>query len=199
MVALEVIKATSSRSPVLMNEYRGLHELCAEMDVELRVEHVSSALNEWADRLSREIDSTAWTLPDATWETLEQEYGPHTVDLFASDVTARYPRFYSRRPTPNAIGVNALQHDWVRENGWANPSFHLVGPIVAKIVASGATVTLVAPAWRDQPWWRRATEAATEWRLLPPSAGVVTHGSESTRTPHPSWRTAVFRFGGTRL
>lgn len=196
MVALGVINATSSRSPVLMNEYRALHELCTEMDVELRVEHVSSALNEWADRLSRENDSTDWTLLDATWGALEAEYGPHTVDLFATDINARYRRFYTRRAAPGALGTNALTYDWAGENGWANPPFHLVGPVVSKIISDKATVTLIAPAWRAQPWWRRATEAATEWRLLPPAAGVFTHGSRSTPAPTPFWRTAVFRFSG---
>lgn len=199
MVALGVIKATSSRSPVLMNEYRELHDLCATMDVELRVEHVSSALNEWADRLSRENDSTDWSLRHQTWTELEQEYGPHSVDLFATDVHKRCPRFYARHACPGALGVNALRHEWAGENAWANPPFHMMGAVVAKIIASGAAVTLVAPAWHAQPWWARATEAATEWRLLPPAAGVFTHGSRSTPAPRPFWRTAVFRFGGTRL
>lgn len=196
MVALGVIKATSSRSPVLMNEYRALHELCASMDVELRVKHVSSALNEWADRLSRENDTTDWTLLDTTWSELENEYGPHTVDLFATDLNARYPRFYAQRSAPGATATNGLAQDWTEENGWANPPFHLVGPVVSKIISSNAAVTLIAPVWRAQPWWRRATEAASEWRVLPPEAGVFTHGSRSTPTQTPFWRTAVFRFNG---
>lgn len=199
MVALGVIKATSSRSPVLMNEYRQLHDLCAAMDVELRVEHVSSALNEWADRLSRENDTTDWTLCDATWLALEKEYGPHTIDLFATDLNARYRRFFAKRQAPGATGVNALRQEWTGENAWANPPFHLMGPVVAKIISSGAAVTLIAPVWRAQAWWARAVEAATEWRLLPPQAGVFTHGSRPTPAPQPFWLTAVFRFAGTRL
>lgn len=60
-VARFVIRAGSSRSLVMMSEMRALHELCAEMKVELRVEHVSSVFKAWADRLSREHDSTDWT------------------------------------------------------------------------------------------------------------------------------------------
>eukprot|EP00168_Porphyra_purpurea_P016314 TRINITY_DN5237_c0_g1_i1.p2 TRINITY_DN5237_c0_g1~~TRINITY_DN5237_c0_g1_i1.p2 ORF type:complete len:254 (+),score=68.40 TRINITY_DN5237_c0_g1_i1:784-1545(+) len=56
MVALGVMRASSSRSPVLMDEMQVLHDVCLELDVELRIEHFSSALNEWADRLSREHD-----------------------------------------------------------------------------------------------------------------------------------------------
>lgn len=194
MVALGVLNAQSSRSLVLMDEYRTLHALCQAMGVELRAEHLSSALNEWADRLSREHDSTDWTLRAATFARLDAEFGPYTVDLFASDLNARCPRFYTRWAAPRALGVNALAHTWVGENAWANPPFHLVGPVVFKIIAEGAAVTLIAPEWRAQPWWSRAVEAATEWRVLPAADGVHTHGTRSSPAPTPQWRTAVFRF-----
>lgn len=77
IVALGVMRAGSSRSPVLMNKMRDLHELCEEMQIDLRVEHVSSALNEWADRLSRENDTTSWTLHRAAFDRLDAAYGPH--------------------------------------------------------------------------------------------------------------------------
>eukprot|EP00170_Pyropia_yezoensis_P002848 contig_11989_g2854 len=197
IVALGVINAQSSRSLVLMDEYRKLHTLCQEMDVELRAEHVSSALNERADRLSRENDSTDWTLNDAAFTSLDRAYGPHTVDLFATELNARCPWFYSRRAAPRALGVNALMHDRTGENAWANPPFHLLGPVVHRIILTRATVTLITPVWRAQAWWSIATRSATEWSLLPESAGVFTHGSELRPASTPFWRTAVFRFAPT--
>jgi len=198
MVALGVIRAGSSRSPVLMDEMRDLYELCSSMSVELRVEHVSSVLNEWADRLSRENDSTDWTLRPATFQRLDRLYGPHTVDLFASSANTRCDRFFSRWLCPGALGADALHQSWDDENCWANPPFHLVGAVVSRILATGAHVTLVVPEWRAQPWWRRAVEGCIEWHQLPLADGVYTHGSRSTPAPRPFWRTAVFRFGATR-
>jgi len=197
MVALGVLNAQSSRSLVLMEEMRALHALCREMDVDLRAEHLSSALNEWADRLSREQDSTDWTLRCTTFSSFNAVYGPHSVDLFATDLNKQCDRFYSRWATPGALGINALAHDWTGENAWANPPFHLLGPVVHKIVASNATVTLIAPEWRAQPFWSRAVEAADEWYLLPLEDGVCTHGTQSTPARRPHWRTAVFRFTRT--
>lgn len=197
MVALGVIRAGSSRSPVLMAEMRDLFELCAAMQVDLRVEHVSSVMNEGADRLSRENESTDWTLSPAAFLRLHKQYRPHSVDLFASDLTARCGRFYSRWYCPGAFGTNALAHSWDGENGWANPPFHLMGAVVNYIVTTGAAVTLVAPEWRAQPWWRRAMEACEEWNRLPPADGVYTRGLRSTPAPPPSWRTVVFRFAAT--
>ena len=199
MVALGVLESGSSRSPVLMAQYRELYELCAAMRVELRVEHISSVLNDWADRLSRENDSTEWTLGRAAFRRLEHRYGPHTIDLFATELTTQCARFYARRHCPGAFGVNALRHPWAAENGWANPPFHLVGAVVYRIVATRATVTLIAPVWRAQPWWRTAVEACWEWQLLPMEEGVYACGSRSDAEPRAFWRTAVFRFVPTPL
>ena len=197
MVALGVLAAGSSRSPVLMDQYRDLYELCETMRVELRVEHISSVLNDWADRLSRENDSTEWTLGVAVFRRLEARYGPHTVDLFATELTTRCPRFFSRRHCPGAAGVNALRQPWAQENAWANPPFHLVGAVVYRIVATRATVTLIAPVWRAQPWWRTAVDSCREWQVLSPAEGVYAPGSRYDAAPPAFWRTAVFRFAPT--
>lgn len=198
MVALGVMRAGSSRSPVLMDEMRDLYKTCTAMGVELRIEHVSSALNEWADRLSREHDSTDWTLQPETFEALDDKYGPHSVDLFASAETARCPRFYSRWMCPGALATNAFLQDWVGENAWANPPFHLAGAVVSHALRTGATMTLIAPVWRAQPWWRRAVDGCAEWLILPPTDGVFTHPSSSMPARTPFWQTAVFRFEPTR-
>lgn len=95
-VALHVMRAGSSRSPVLMGDMRILYNLCTEMDVQLRIEHVSSVLNEWADRLSREHNTTDWTLQLAKFSVPDDKYGPHSIDLFASTESAQCPKFYSR-------------------------------------------------------------------------------------------------------
>lgn len=177
---------------------RCLYELCAEMGVDLRVEHVSSILNDWADRLSREHDSTDLTLRAAAFRRLDNLYGPHSIDLFATSENTRCLRFYTRWLCPGALGVNVLAHDWAAENAWANPPFHLLGPVVNKIARSSATLTLIAPEWRAFPWWHKAQDHCLEWWRLPPRDGVYTHGSRSTCAPRPFWRTVVFRFGPTR-
>eukprot|EP00168_Porphyra_purpurea_P018165 TRINITY_DN662_c0_g1_i10.p1 TRINITY_DN662_c0_g1~~TRINITY_DN662_c0_g1_i10.p1 ORF type:complete len:892 (+),score=165.22 TRINITY_DN662_c0_g1_i10:970-3645(+) len=194
MVALGVMRAGSSRSPILMQQMRDLHELVEEVQVDLRVEHVSSVLNDWADRLSREHDSTDWTLDAVTFTSLDTAYGPHSIDLFACDTTARCPRFFSRWMCPGTLATNAMTQDWTGENAWANPPFHLMGAVISKVIRTGATVTLIAPVWRAQLWWQRAVDGCAEWHLLPVTAGVPPHVSPSQQARKPFWRTAVFLF-----
>ena len=127
MVALGVLQAQSSPSLALMDEYRLLHAVLAELRVELRHEYVQSALNVWADRLSREVDTTDWSLAPVAFHRLDDQCGPHTVDLFATELNTRCIRFCSRDLTPGALGSNALLFSWETENAWANPPVQPLG------------------------------------------------------------------------
>lgn len=194
MVALGVLRGQSFHYLVLMDEYRSLHALCRNMGVEVRAEHLSSAFNAWGDRLSRERDTTDWTLRDASFSKLAAEYGQLTVERFDSYLNARCPGFYTRWAAPGGLGVDALAHCWQCENSSASPQFHVVGLVVHDILAECAAATLVAPEWRAQPWWSRAVEAASEWWVLPLADGVYTYATRSTPTPRLQWRTVVFHF-----
>jgi len=200
MVALGVLQAQSSPSTALMAEYRLLHAVLTELKVELRHEYIASALNVWADRLSREVDSTDWSLAPAAFRRLDDQYGPHTIDLFATEINTRCVRFYSKDLTPGALGANALLFSWVGENAWANPPFNLMGAVLDKVIREQVTATVVAPVWRAQPWWARAVEACSAWQLLPPAEGVYRASPQPTARPaaSPFWRTAVFRFRGAQ-
>jgi len=198
MVALGVLQAQSSPSVALMAEYRLLHAVLAELHVELRHEYIASALNVWADRLSRAVDSTDWSLAPAAFRRLDAQYGPHSVDLFATELNTRCVRFYSKDLTPGALGANALLFTWAGENAWANPPFTLMGAVLDKVIRERVTATVVAPVWRAQPWWARAVETCSSWELLPPAEGVYRDPPSPTARPaaSPFWRTAVFRFRG---
>ena len=198
MVALGVLQAQSSPSIAMMADYRLLHAVLAELKVELRHEYVQSALNVWADRLSREVDSTDWSLAPAAFRRLDGQYGPHSVDLFATECNTRCIPFYSKDLTPGALGADAMLFPWVGENAWANPPFHLMGPVLDKVLRERVTATIVAPVWKAQPWWARAVEACSTWQLLPPAEGVYRAAPSPAGRPtgSPFWRTAVFRFLG---
>lgn len=198
LVTMHVINTGSSRSDALMRELRRLHRVCLALGVTIRAEYIPSALNLWADRLSRTADSTDWSLRRSTFLEYERMYGPHTVDLFATAEDKQCGRFFSRFPSPGGGGVDAMRQNWRLENGWANPPFNLVGPVVTKIVEQGAAVTLVAPHWPSQPWWPLAVAACMALHLLPAADGVFTHGTREGPARRPWWRVVVFRFAGRR-
>lgn len=199
MVALGVTLAGSSRSPVQMDEMRALYEECAEMGVELRVEHVSSEVNAWAERLSREHDSTNETLLAGTFVYPDAGYGPHSFDRFASMQSARCPRFYPRWKCPGSLATNDFVHPWAGENCWSNPPFNQVRAAVRHALRSSESLTLIAHVWRAQLWWRRAVHVCSDWSILPPADGAFCHASLSGPTLWPFRETTVFRLKLTRV
>lgn len=196
LVSVHVINNSTSRSAAMLRELRFLKKWCERHGVHLRASHIPSAVNFAADRLSRVADSTEWSLSDRAFHRLEDQYGPHTVDLFATSVNHKCGHYYSATADPGTAGVDALTHDWVGDNCWANPPFQLMGVVVDKILRSRAQVTLVAPVWRTQPWWSLAVAGCSSWEDLLPHEGVFTHDSHSTPAATPKWRVAVFRFDG---
>lgn len=110
MVSVHVINNGTSKSEAMMAELRLLQRFCARHGVQVRASHLPSAVNHEADRLSRSRDSTDWSLSDAAFERLEAKYGPHTLDLFATNATRKCGRYFSATADPGTAGVNAFAH-----------------------------------------------------------------------------------------
>lgn len=194
MVTVGAVNAMASKSPAIMAELRRLHALCHSWGIAIKAEYLPSAVNAYADRLSRENDSADWSLPVAVFSEMEARFGPHTVDWFATHLNTRCGRFFSKTWTPGCAGVDALRHDWHAENGWATPPLHLIPMVVDKVVRSDCALTLVAPRWEAQPWYWRAVEACTEMIFLPPEQGRFRLASKTPLAPRPDWDVVVFRF-----
>lgn len=88
-VVMHVVNNGSSRSKAVMRELRRLKAVCASLGVQLRAEYLPSALNLYADKLSRATDNTDWSLRAATFRRLDRLYGPHTIDLCATAENAK--------------------------------------------------------------------------------------------------------------
>lgn len=197
-VTVGALNALSSRSPSLMSELRDLHNMCRAWGISIRAEHLRSAVNAYADRLSRRTDSTDWSLPAETFREIDALFGPHTVDRFASHLNTRCGRYYSADWSPGCEGVNALEHQWGGDNNWVNPPFNLLPIVVDKITREGCQATLVAPRWKAQPWYWLAAEACTDRVELSKRQAQLTHGSRSSPAHLPEWGVDVFRFGPRR-
>ena len=69
-------------------------------------------------------------------------------DLFANRYNRQLNQFYSMRPDPKALGVNALVQKWDTPTVlYANPMWSLIPDFLRKVDASRATVLAVLPVW----------------------------------------------------
>lgn len=187
-VTQSVLGRFASRSPVLMREYRSLWALLDSLHVHLHVVRVASAHN-LADAPSRLIDRSDYQLDPLVFHWLDKLWGPHTIDLFASDTNAQLPAFYSLHRCPGSLGVDAFLQSWRGHNAWAHPPFTapILLQLVQKVREERSDVTVLVPAWPAQPWFHELMLLATDSVCLPNATFATCSNSSSVCLPHPSW------------
>jgi len=124
---------------------RELFWLCVERDISLKIEWVPREENALADELSKLLIPDDWGLSRAAFGQLEERWGSHTVDLFASGANNQCSRFYSLHGCRGSAGCDAFAFDWSGEIAWANCPYRMLGRVWRKLRQDGATATLLVP------------------------------------------------------
>ena len=76
---------------------------------------------------------------------LEETWGPHLLDCFASSSTRQLDRFCSRSWSPGCMVVDALTISWEQENLWMYPPIYLIGDVIRRIRSVPCHGTLIVP------------------------------------------------------
>ena len=103
--------------------------------------------------LIRIVDYNDWYVDVSIFMCLEQLWGPHTVDRFASYHNTQLLGFNSRFWNPGAEVVDAFTCNWDRENNCFCPPVYLIPCIIRHAKKCCAVGTLVVPEWPSGPFW----------------------------------------------
>ena len=96
---------------------RDLRSICYRAHILLVAVHRPCKVNVRADRLSRwKHDHTDIRLEPKVFEMIDRQYGPHSVDLFATRDNRLLDRYVSWRPDPSAVAVDAFMLPLKGEN-----------------------------------------------------------------------------------
>ena len=117
-------------------------------------------LNIRADYLSRVATMLhhEYRLLPALFRWLDERWGPHTIDRFASVDTLQplapphTGRFCSQYFHPEAEWTDAFSVPWGGENNWLFPPYGNIAQAVSHLCASRAVGTLIAPFLPWAPW-----------------------------------------------
>ncbi|KAK3267043.1 hypothetical protein CYMTET_24372 [Cymbomonas tetramitiformis] len=162
-----MLSHVTSRNPDLMRRMRRLWLLLDLQDIELQACYIRSEANVWANNLSRCEDLDDWRLNRDWFVWANKQWGPCTVDRFASEISAQLSRYYAAWKDPKCEGVDSLTYDWRGENNWVNPPWALLDEVAHKLLEEGAAATVVAPYWPGQSWFRELEALATEVVIMP--------------------------------
>ena len=156
---IQAWKKQGGTSKQLNDALKLLSVVLLAQNISLELCYVPSSLNE-ADSLSRVLSDKHCKLAGEPWRTVENLFGPHTMDLMAlnSNIQVGHsgsllPRF-SPSPTPDSISVNVFpQVIAPHENAYVFPLFVLVGPLLRFLNAVSFSFTLIVPKLNPLPYW----------------------------------------------
>ena len=149
-----ILKMGDTRSTVLLQIAQELWEFSLSNKIILTAEYLPGVLNQQADWESRHFhDSSDWKLNPGVFKTLNQQWGPLEVDLFASRTNCQLSKYVSWFPDPFAMATDAFQISWTDLKGYSFPPFSLICHCLAKIRKDQATLVMITPTWPTQAWY----------------------------------------------
>ena len=142
-----------SKKGKLQSEALKIFKLCLEYSIKLEPEWIPREENEVADYISRIVDYDDWGINHDVFNMLDDRWGPHTVDRFASHYNTKLVRFNSRYLDHGTEAVDAFTVDWGSENNYFCPPVYLVPRVLYHAQACKCIGTLVIPEWPSAIFW----------------------------------------------
>ena len=116
---------------------------CLERNIHIVAQHLPGEFNQEADRKSCTWrDQTDWKLNLALFGRVDKLLCPIVINLFASRITKQCPAYYSWRPDPYVVAIDAFLRDWSDKIGFANPSWCLIGRTLSQAQRQHAPLVL---------------------------------------------------------
>ena len=160
-----------------------------DLNMTITAKFLAGLLNTHADFLSRILSHHDWRLNPNLFRYLDNTWGPHDVDRFASLVTTQLPRYnslYSDPTTaggcPGATGLGSAKQLRVS-------TFRLLHRVLETVQSQGAVATVIAPRWPAQSWFRtlERLSIAPPIRLPHNSATFQSMGMLPEPLRNPRW------------
>jgi hypothetical protein len=77
-------------------------------NIHIRPQYIRSAANTWADKLNRHPDNDDWQLDPTIFYEMDNQFGPHNIDRFASALNTLLLRYNVNCLDPSCEAVDAL-------------------------------------------------------------------------------------------
>jgi len=200
-VAMSYTNRMGGREPHLSAVAEQLHKFALSRRILVKAEWIPGIENTVADRLSREETdwSDAMLHPDL-FRMIDTMWGPHTLDGAAAMWNRQLPRYVSWTLDPECLYTDLMSRPFpAQDNIYLNVPFAMIAPVLQKVRAEKATVTLVIPLWNQQSWWPILWELLADWPLVLPSHSMplLKYSMGRQQGYVPPWSLAAVRLSAT--
>jgi len=144
-----------SPNPALQRYATSIFDLGIRYGFELMFEWRPREQNVLADYLSHVIEMLHhhYGLQRQLFRDLDDRWGPHTIDRFATVRNRQVPRFNSQYFHPESGWTDAFSLPWAGENNWLFPPVPQIARTIRHIRASKGVGTLIMPEIFQSDWW----------------------------------------------
>ena len=119
------------------------------------------------------------------------------IDLFASRLNHKLPRYVSYNPDPQALAINAFTIKWINYNCYIFPPFSVIGRVIQKIIQEKVeTVVLIAPIWPTQVWFPQMLRQISQQSYILPKNSLYLPQDSTRIHPIQNLRLGVFILSG---
>lgn len=188
-----------TRSPHLMDLADNLWKHCLSTGTRLRTTYVPSAFNP-ADAPSRRMQTQLeWSIHPHFFNQLQDTWGPHHIDLFASPANTKLPFFMTWKPHPLAVNYDALQRPWKNlGNPYICPPWNLIPQVLQKLRLEKLEATIVTPAWPSAIWYPSLLSMSLDSPIPVPREAVLPPLGEAPNVlaKNPHWTLLAWRVSG---
>ncbi|KAG8583453.1 hypothetical protein GDO81_008420 [Engystomops pustulosus] len=125
--------------------------------------HLKGTENIEADFLSRvTLDPHEWSLNPQTFREICHIWGTPTLDLFATHLNNKSPKYFSLDHRGSPTGLDAFSHTWGSGLVYAFPPIPLIPKILQKLRTERVLLILIAPYWPKRSWFPVIQELAID-------------------------------------
>jgi hypothetical protein len=194
-----VNKFGGTRSPELMELANQIWTHCLATGTTLTTAYIPSGLNP-ADPPSRQLqEQLEWSISQETFNMIDNNWGPHSIDLFASSTNTKLPRYMSWKHDPMAEAQDALLQPWTHlGRPYICPPWNLIPRVLQKLKQEKITATIIVPNWSGAIWAPTIRNMATAPPIhLSRSAVLDPKGKElGLLSKNPTWSLMAWSLSG---
>lgn len=131
-----------------------------------------------------------WSIHNSFFQQLQQSWGPHNIDLFASPTNTKLPAFMTWKPHPMAVNYNALHRPWTTLGSlYICPPWNLIPQILQKLRLEKLHATIVTPGWPSAIWYPTLLSMSTTDPIHVPRKAVLPPPNEAPNVleKNPHW------------